>query len=295
MTHAIGVEFPAWEAQPDVWLVVALLAAAYAIAIVRLGPRLAPDPDRPVTRAQLVSFALGIVATWLAADWPIHEIAEDSLYSVHMVQHLTFTLVATPLLLMGTPAWMLRALLRPKAVLRVVRFLSRFLPALIVYNLVLVVSHWPAVVDLTLHNGFAHFVAHVVLFVSALVVWMPVLSPLPEIPRLAPPMRMLFLFLESIVPTVPASFLTFGDQPLYHYYEGVGHLFGLSTVEDQRIAGLVMKIGAGFLLWAFIAVLFFRWYSEEEAASAHERRLAPRTPRAPDPTPPARPNRLPSR
>ncbi|MCZ7530577.1 MAG: cytochrome c oxidase assembly protein [Acidimicrobiia bacterium] len=270
---ALAAAFPAWEANPDVWLVVGLLAAAYVIAIVRLGPALAPDPRRPVTTAQVISFGLGIFATWLAADWPVHELAEDSLYSVHMVQHLTFTLVATPLLLMGTPGWMLRALLGGGRLLHAVRWLARFLPAVILYNLVLVVSHWPAVVDLTLRNGLAHFVAHVIIFVTALVVWLPVLSPLPEIPRLAPPLRMLYLFLQSVLPTVPASFLTFGKTPLYRYYESVDQLFGLSTVEDQRIAGLIMKVGAGFLLWTLIAVLFFRWYSEEEAASDRERRL----------------------
>lgn len=270
---ALAAEFPAWEPNPDVWLVVGLLAAAYVIAVVRLGPSLAPDPRRPVTTAQVISFALGILATWLAADWPVHELAEDSLYSVHMVQHLTFTFVATPLLLMGTPGWMLRALLGGGRLLHAMRRLARFLPALVLYNLVLVLSHWPAVVDLTLRNGLAHFVAHVVIFVTALVVWLPVLSPLPEIPRLAPPLRMLYLFLQSVLPTVPASFLTFGKTPLYRYYLSVDQLFGLSTVEDQRIAGLIMKVGAGFLLWTLIAVLFFRWYSEEEAASDHDRRL----------------------
>ncbi|MEZ5170234.1 MAG: cytochrome c oxidase assembly protein [Acidimicrobiia bacterium] len=270
---ALAAEFPAWEANPDVWLVVGLLTAAYVIAVVRLGPTHAPDPQRPVTGAQMASFGLGVFATWLAADWPLHELAENSLYSVHMVQHLTFTLVATPLILMGTPAWMLRALVGGGRLLHIVRWCARFLPALLIYNVVLVLLHWPAVVDLTLRNGFAHFVAHVVVFVSALVVWLPVLSPLPEIPRLAPPMRMLYLFLQSVVPTIPASFLTFGDTPLYGYYKGVDQLFGLSTVEDQRIAGLIMKVGAGFLLWTIIAVLFFRWYSDEEASSQHERRL----------------------
>lgn len=93
---------------------------------------------------------------------------------------------------------------------------------------------------------------------------MPVVSPLPEIPRLAPPARMVFLFLQSVVPTLPASFLTFGSTPLYSYYEGVPHLWGMSTLDDQQVAGLIMKIGAGLLLWMIIAVIFFRWAGEEE-------------------------------
>jgi putative membrane protein len=103
-----------------------------------------------------------------------------------------------------------------------------------------------------------------VLFVSSLVVWLPIVSPLPEIPRLVPVVRMLYLFAWSVVPTVPASFLTFGSKPLYSFYEHVPHLYGLSTLQDQQLAGLIMKIGAGLLLWMIIAVVFFRWASEEE-------------------------------
>lgn len=261
-----SVPFPAWEPHPDVWIVVGLLALGYAVAVVRIGPQHAPAGQPVVTRLQVTCWSLGVFATWLASDWPIHDVAEKSLYSVHMVQHLTFTLIATPLLVLGTPAWLLRWLLRPAWLMKAVRWTARFLPALILYNVVLVLSHWPAVVDLTLRNGLAHFLAHVVIFTSALVVWLPVLSPLPEIPRLPPVGRMVYLFLQSVVPTIPASFLTFGQTPLYKAYEGLPHLWGATTLGDQRIAGLLMKLGAGLLIWGVITVVFFRWATEEERA-----------------------------
>jgi putative membrane protein len=142
--------------------------------------------------------------------------------------------------------------------------LGRFLPALVIFNLVLVLTHWPWLVNESLSSGLVHFGVHALLFVSSLIVWLPVLSPLPEIPRLAPPVRAVYLFLQSIVPTVPASFLTFGSAPLYKFYVGLPHIWGLSTLEDQQVAGLIMKIGAGLLLWALIAVFFFRWAADEE-------------------------------
>ena len=82
-----------------------------------------------------------------------------------------------------------------------------------------------------------HFWLHALLFVSSLIVWLPIVSPLPEIPRLQPVLRMLYLFAWSVVPTVPASFLTFGSTPLYKFYEHVPHLFGMSTLEDQQTRG----------------------------------------------------------
>ena len=148
-----------------------------------------------------------------------------------------------------------------------VRTLSRFIPALVIFNLVLVFTHWPLIVNAALENGLVHFLIHALLLVSSLIVWMPIVSPLPEIPRLVPVLQMLYLFAWSVVPTVPASFLTFGASPLYKFYEHVPHLFGFSTLEDQQAAGLIMKIGAGLLLWMIIAVVFFRWASEEERAN----------------------------
>ena len=268
MSLAASARFPGWEAHPDVWLLVALFAAGYAIAIVRLGPAHAARGAPAVTRFQVTCWCLGLVALWLTSDWPIHDVAEGSLYSAHMVQHLVLSMVAAPLLLLGTPAWLLRLLLRPPWLFRTVRALARFLPALVVFNVVLVLTHWPALVDASLRSGVLHFLVHALIFVSALIVWMPVVSPVPEIPRLSPPARMIFLFLQSVVPTVPASFLTFGSAPLYKFYEDVPQLWGLSTLDDQRMAGLIMKIGAGLLLWLLIAVIFFRWAADEERGHA---------------------------
>ncbi len=270
---APAVAFPSWTAHPDVWLLVGLFAAGYAIAIVRLGPRWAIPGQAVVTRFQVTCWSLGVLAVWVASDYPIDDVGEGFNYSVHMVQHLTYSMIAAPLLLLGMPAWLLRRLLAPRWLFGTVRTLSRFIPALVIFNVILVFTHWPLVVNASLESEAAHLGLHALWFVSSLIVWMPIVSPLPEIPRLVPVMRIFYLFAWSIVPTVPASFLTFGSAPLYKFYEHVPHLFGLSTLEDQQAAGLIMKIGAGLLLWLVIAVVFFRWASEEERANVPRRGL----------------------
>lgn len=265
---------PKWAPHPDVWLVVGLLAALYYIAVVRLGPRYALPGRAAVTRFQATCWGLGVLAVWFSSDFPVHDVAEQALYSVHMVQHLVISLIAAPLLLLGTPAWMLRRLLRPEPVFRAARWLCRFLPALILFNVVVVILHWPMVVNHSVLNALLHFSIHTLVFLAGLVVWMPVLSPLPEIPRLTPLPRMLFLFAQSVLPTVPASFMTFGTRPLYEVYEPLPKLWGLTALDDQLVAGLIMKIGAGALLWLVIAVIFFRWVGEEERRNRNVPRRA---------------------
>ncbi len=265
------VPFPAWQPHPDVWLLVALFAVGYAIAITRLGPRLAPAGTPVVTRFQIASFSAGLLALWVASDWPIHDVAERYLFSVHMVQHTAYSMISAPLLLIGTPTWLARWLLSPRWLLHAVRHVARFIPATIIFNLVVIVTHTPVVVNFSLRHALVHFFVHVVIFVSSLIVWMPLLSPLPEVPRLQPLLRMLFLFLQSVVPTVPASFLTFGAHPLYSFYDHVPRLFGSSALGDMQVAGIVMKIGVGLTLWLVITIIFFRWYNAEELQSPRRR------------------------
>jgi cytochrome c oxidase assembly factor CtaG len=73
---------------------------------------------------------------------------------------------------------------------------------------------------------------------------------------------MLYLFLQSIVPTVPASFLAFAEKPIYSWYAAAPRLTAMSAVEDQQVAGAVMKIGGATIIWSVIIVIFFRWYRD---------------------------------
>jgi putative membrane protein len=208
-------------------------------------------------------FLGGVAALVLGASWPIHDLAERYLYSMHMVQHMLFTFAAAPLLVVGTPVWMWRALLRPIPLARAWALLTRPLVALIVGNAVLLFTHWPEIVDLSVRSELAHFSLHTLLLGSAVVMWWPIVSPVPEFPALSPPGQMLYLFFQSLAPTIPASFLTFGSHPLYPVYATFPRIWGISPLTDQLIAGLVMKLVGGAILWAVIAVVFFRWGREE--------------------------------
>lgn len=259
-----AVPFPwSWHPHLEVWALVAVLLGGYFWALRALGPKHVEPIEFAATRRQKIFFVLGCGAILAAADWPMHELAENYLYSAHMIQHMTMTFAAAPLLMLGTPAWLWRLILRPPGVLTVARALTRPLPALVIFNAVLVFTHWPVIVTASVRSQGVHFLLHVLLFASALVMWTPVLSPLLELPRLSYPGRMLFLFLQSLVPTIPASFLTFGDKPLYRVYEAFPRLWGISAHTDQLVAGLIMKIVGGFILWGVIAVLWFRWWSLE--------------------------------
>ena len=250
---------PPFHVHLDVLVNLGALAGVYLVAAARhertTGERL--------PRGRRYRYLGGVAVLLLGASWPIHDLAERYLYSMHMVQHMLFTFLAAPLLLTGTPAWMWRALLRPAPVRAVWALLTRPLVALLVANGVLFFVHWPAVVTLSVRSEFAHFSLHTLLLGSAIVMWWPVLSPLPELPPMSRPGQLMYLFFQSLAPTIPASFLTFGTEPLYPIYATFPRIWGIDALTDQLIAGLVMKIVGGAILWVEITAIFFRWGHEE--------------------------------
>ena len=266
---SVGLDAFRFHFHPEVLGVTIALVGAYVYGLRRLGPRLAPAPGPLVTRRQVTWFTSGVVLYFAFEWWPLHDIAEQSLYSVHMVQHLVLTFVVPPALLKGTPSWLLSHLLRPA--LPVLRFLTRPLIALLLFNAALAWLHAPGVVAGMLDDAPFHLLAHVIVVAPAFLMWWPILGPIPELPRLSPPAAMGYLFLQSLVPLIPASFLTFATEPVYDAYVGTVRLWGIDVLQDQRVAGLIMKIAGGALLWLAITVIFFKWAGEEERSAARER------------------------
>ncbi|MDO8614554.1 MAG: cytochrome c oxidase assembly protein [Dehalococcoidia bacterium] len=265
LLHIAGVWWLDWHVHPDVLLVLGALLSGYLYAVYVLRERIS-DAGR-VPRSQVVSFGLGVLVLYAAAGSPIHDLSEHYLLSVHMFQHLLLTLVAPPLLLLGTPAWLWQALFRRPAALAVARVAFHPLVGFGVFNFLLVITHLPGVVDLALREHWFHFLVHAGLVVSAVMMWWPVLSNVPELPRLSYPYQMAYLFVQSLLPAVVASFITFSTSTVYDFYERAPRVWGLTPVEDQQIGALVMKLLGSLIIWGFIVVAFFRWYAHEQAES----------------------------
>lgn len=253
----------AFHVHGSVFLVLSLVAIGYREAIRRLGPRLAPAGTPAVTRRQALQFGLGVTLLFVFASWPIHDLAEDYLFSVHMTQHIVFSLIAAPLIVKGTPGWLVSWIIGP--VLPVMRRLVRPLPASLVYNGFIAASHAAAWVNYTSSHEAPHFVAHVLLVTTAMLMWLPVLHDRPELPRMSAPVKMVYLFAQSLLPNVPAIFLAFAERPLYQWYATAPRVWaGFDAVEDQQMAGAIMKTSGTLIIWGVIVVMFFRWYRESE-------------------------------
>ncbi len=252
----MGVDPWRFQAHIEVWLLMLAIVGSYIYAIKVIGPRVTPH-GAVVSRKQLQAFTAGALLMWVASDWPIHDIAEEYLYSVHMLQHMMLSYFVPPLMLLATPKWLFDAVFGTGRAFRVIKIFSRAPVAGLLFNVVVMVTHIPDVVDRSVSNGPMHYSLHVLVVLAALLMWMPVCGPQRSF-RLQYGGMMIYLFLMSVIPTVPAAWLTFAEGSVYKHYDIPIRVWGLSVTTDQQLAGAVMKSAGSVFLWTIIIVIFFR-------------------------------------
>jgi len=246
-----------FEPHPEVWLLIAFLVGAYVYTVRVIGPRAVAAGESPVRSRQIGYFVGAMALLWFGSDWPVHDIGEQYLYSVHMFQHMIFSYFVPPLALMATPAWMWRTLVGDGRFYRVASWCAKPIVAGLVFNAVVMVLHIPGVVNASTENGVLHYTLHLAVTLTALLMWVPVVGPFREW-QLTPGGKCIYLFLMSVVPTVPAGWLTFAEGAVYKHYNQPVRVWGLGVTDDQQIAGAIMKIGGGFYIWGIVIYYFFK-------------------------------------
>jgi len=248
-----------FQAHPELWLLVGFLIGAYVYAVRVIGPQAVPSGPI-VTRRNLVAFAAAMILLWIASDWPMHDLAEEYLYSMHMLQHMVLSYFVPSLALLALPEWMFRALIGDGGGYRVVRWFSKPVIAGVIFNVVVMVTHIPGLVNRSASGSAVHYSLHVLVVTSALLMWIPICGPATEF-RIGYGGKMIYLFLMSIVPTVPAGWLTFAEGTVYKHYDTPVRVWGLSVSTDQQLAGAIMKLGGSIFLWSLVIFMFFKRFA----------------------------------
>jgi putative membrane protein len=264
----VGSIWTHWHGHPDALIGLALLQGLYLLGVgpvrERYGLADSVDPRR------VAAFTLGVLVLVVALLSPLHILSDSYLFSAHMLQHVLLTLVAPPLIILGTPDWLVRPLLRIDAVFIVARLATRPVVAFAAFNLVFSMWHIPALYDLSVTNHAVHIGEHLLFIGTAILMWWPIASTMPELPRLSYPLQIVYLFMLSIAQIIVFGPVTFSRGPLYEWYSNAPRIWSISPLVDQQIGALIMKVGGGALFMTLLIVAFFRWYRQEEVESRNE-------------------------
>jgi putative membrane protein len=259
-----------WSIHPSVLIGCALWIGAYLYAIgpLRLKHNLSEEPVEPI---QIASWVGGTLLLFLSLNGPLHDLSDSFLFSAHMVQHLIITLIVPPLWLMALPAWLVRPALRRPGVNAAARALNNPLVAFAIYNIVFIGWHFPFLYNWALAHHAAHIVQHSMFIAAATIMWYPAIRPVPELARMEPPVRLLYLFALSIPMSIVSALITLAPDILYPWYAASPRVFSLTAMEDQQTGGLIMWVPGMGLFWVIITIMFFRWSNREDREEAQNR------------------------
>jgi cytochrome c oxidase assembly factor CtaG len=230
------------------------LAATAAVFYVRATRR------EPVRRLRIVSFFAGLVLIAGALNSPLETLAAHYLLLMHLLQNVMIADWAPPLLLLGlTPAmvaalarrggWTLAVLTRPKVALPV--WLAGW------YAI-----HFAAFYDVALRNPWLLNVEHAILIAMGTLFWWPVIAGRPN--PLSTLASLGYLAAAFVGSTFLGLALTFATRPIYDFYEEAPRLWGLSTVQDQNYAGVLMNVEQALVFLVAIGYFVLRLIEEDD-------------------------------
>jgi putative membrane protein len=263
-------------------LLILIPAVWYGVGLRSLWKR--AGVGRGVTRIQAASFFAGLLTLLVVLSSPVDEIS-DALFSAHMVQHLTLILVAAPLCIAGAPLLpMLTAVSRTRRRVlgawwrrrqrlhHVIRFVMA--PALVFLYQMLALWFWhfPVPYQMALRNPAIHAAEHLSFFISALLFWWVVAAPIGR-RRATEGTAILMVFGTLMQSGVLGALLMFANRPWYPAHAAGVHAWGMTLIEDQQLAGLIMWIPASMIYICAAAWLFLRWMRKDERETRADQRL----------------------
>jgi len=280
----------AWDFDPSVIAGCLALAIAYALAC-----DLTPNPfplgkgnqkrksgfssssDSPSLKGRgwgLGFFLLGDLMMLLALISPLDVLADDYLFSAHMLQHMLLVLAVPPLLILGIPHQLATSIVRVPALGAIERVLRNPLLAWTLGMAALWIWHLPRFYDATLASEALHIFEHLMFLVTATIFWWPILAPLED-SRMSHGAAFAYLGAAMLSTTVLGILITFAPVGAYtaylHPQDSLGildtlrHSWGLTTQVDQELGGLLMWVPGGLVYLCAIMAVLARWYRDPEA------------------------------
>ncbi len=258
----------AWSWDPAVLLGLVAAAAVYARGVRTFWARV--GTGRGVARWQAAAYAGGLAALFIALVSPLDALS-SALFAAHMVQHLLLILAAAPLLVLGSPVvpflWAFRRARRraigrwwrrASAVRAGWHALSQPAVVWVLYTATLWIWHLPGLYQAALASEPIHALEHLALLATALLFWWTVLHP-GRHGRLGYGPGVLYVFAATVQSALLGILMTFARAPWYPAYAASTEAWGLTPLEDQQLAGLLMWVPAGLVYLVAASALFVAW------------------------------------
>jgi putative membrane protein len=259
-----------WSLDPAVLVGVAVLILLYAAGWNRARR---PGERHPPSVWRALLFAGGILTILITLVSPLDSLG-DQLMVMHMVQHMLLLDIAPILLILGLTKVLLRPVTRRLQTLeRRAGFLAHPVFAVIFYAGVLWLWHVPALYDQAQGNDWVHAFEHLCFFAAGALYWWHVLSPIRSRMRLAGLGPVAYMTGGKLIVGLLGIALAFIPRVIYPFYAHQPHYWGLTPLEDQMMAGLVMALEQSVVMGIALVILFVQMLNESERTAQRAERF----------------------
>jgi putative membrane protein len=249
-----AVTWGAWHLEPSVLGGVLIVLGLYGYALTL--------EEQPFRWWRPLVFVVGVLLMAMALVSPL-DAGADRLLSLHMLQHVLLTTVGPPLVLLGLPQTALRRLFNHALLGRPLQAVTMPVVAALVFSVNMWLWHVPPVYGAALTHLAVHIAMHVAFMVSGFIFWWPVIQPLPE-RRISDGARLLFLVVTGFPMGILALLMISSANVIYGYYATPPHLWGISPIADQQVAGLIMGALGEAASFIAVSLIFLRFIDREE-------------------------------
>lgn len=266
----------AWNANPFVVIPLAISVCIYLGGTLHLWRR--AGTGHGITMWRGASFLSAMLALVLALLSPLDALS-DALFSAHMVQHWILILLASPLLVVSdfplALLWTLprgwaqrlgQGLNQSRTLSHAWQVISNPISAWLLFAILLWVWHTSTLYETALRNDTIHTLEHLGFLATAMLFWWVLLKPKGQ-KHLRYGMAIPYLFTTFLQSGILGALMTFSSEPWYPYYKALVIPWGLTPLEDQQLAGLIMWIPGGLIFTVLTIGYFAAWLHALEERS----------------------------
>lgn len=234
-----------------------------------------------------VLFLAGLFLLYLG--WGPFYLIGRLMFSVHMLQMALSLLLTPPLLLLGTPNWLLKEIVSKVSFKKYLTLFTNSVFTVVLFTTLFTFYHIPIIFDFFMVNKLTNDIYQTLLFITATLMWWHVIAPVPEWSQISDSKRVGMIVLAELLLIPVCAVLIFASNPLYGTFTNpemwaqalslclpagesispqlIEQFMWIPLIDDQRLGGAIIKIAQLLMTGLFFGYIVLRWQRGKKATA----------------------------